>query len=139
MCRKYKIETHEMRSSEYLPVAPRFDFVLLDGSHISEDVQDEFEYLSLNHTDTYLLHDTNTQLLPESTNTPWFDGPLFLMNKLKSSKDWFWIGDCKERRDERTNRGIFFATKNARYYYIAKDIFNYWSSLSLHEINTRLK
>ena len=37
-----------MKSVEYLKDAPQFDFALLDGSHISEDVQDEFEYLSMN-------------------------------------------------------------------------------------------
>lgn len=67
-----------MKSVEYLKDAPQFDFALLDGSHISEDVQDEFEYLSMNKTPTYLLHDVNTQLLSESKNTPWYDGPMLL-------------------------------------------------------------
>lgn len=125
------IELHEMKSVEYLKNAPQFDFVLLDGSHISEDVQDEFEYLSMNKTSTYLLHDVNTQLLPESKETPWYDGPMLLKNRLLSSDKWFCIEDSLFRDYEKTERGLFFATKDRQKYLQALSCFNYWRKANL--------
>lgn len=125
------IELHEMKSVEYLKDAPQFDFALLDGSHISEDVQDEFEYLSMNKTPTYLLHDVNTQLLSESKNTPWYDGPMLLKNRLLSSNNWFCLEDSLFRNHEKTERGLFFATKDRQIYLHALSCFNYWSKADM--------
>lgn len=142
LCKNYflenKIKYHEMRSIKYLLGAPIFDFVLLDGSHISEDVEDEFEYLSMKNTQTYLLHDTNTQLLPESSLTPWYDGPLFLMNKLKASPDWLWLEDKHDREGEKTVRGLFFATRNIYLFNYATRIFDYWSKISSNDLKKLL-
>lgn len=117
---------HEERSVDFLKNAPLFDFALLDGSHIAEDVEDEFEYLSMNGTKSYLLHDTHTQLLPESKNTPWYDGPMLLMNKLQASPDWFCLIDNIHRENEQTERGICFATREKEIYAQAKEIFKFW-------------
>ena len=84
---------------------------MLDGSHISEDVEDEFEYLSMNDVQTLLLHDTCTQLLPQNQHTPWFDGPMLLKHKLLASPDWLCVEDALFREGEQTERGLFLATK----------------------------
>jgi len=132
ICSVYpNIELHEMKSAEYLKSAPQFDFVLLDGSHISEDVQDEFEYLSMNKTSTYLLHDVNTQLLPDSKDTPWYDGPMLLKNRLLSSNNWLCIEDSLLRENEKTERGLFLATKDRQIYSHALSCFEYWRNVKL--------
>ena len=122
---------HEMKSVSFLENAPHFDFVLLDGSHIAEDVQDEFEYLSMNRTCTYLLHDVNTQLLPESKHTPWYDGPMLLKNRFIASSDWFCVEDSLFREGEKTERGLFLATKDRNVYTQAKLCFDYWSDIDI--------
>ncbi|NLI35359.1 MAG: class I SAM-dependent methyltransferase [Bacteroidales bacterium] len=122
---------HEERSVNFLMNAPFFDFVLLDGSHIAEDVEDEFEYLSMNGTNSYLLHDTYTQLLPESHDTPWYDGPMFLMEKMQCSPDWFCLEDHLYRDGEQTERGICFATKNKKMYERATLIFEFWTRANI--------
>jgi len=128
LCGRFNnVFTHQMRSEIYLANSTRFDFVLLDGSHISEDVEDEFEYLSLYGTTSILLHDTCTQNLPENKNTPWYDGPLLLKNKLLSSQDWLCIEDNKKRDGEMTERGLFFATKSPYIYSKSIEVFSYWS------------
>lgn len=129
-----KINLNECKSSEYLVNAPRFDLALLDGSHIAEHVQDEFELLSLNSTSTYILHDTKTQLLPESKDTPWYDGPLRISQKLSASPDWLCIEDGEDRKNELTKRGFFFATREICLYRRAKLIFEYWTSISTDEL-----
>lgn len=135
ICTNYvNISLHEMKSVSYLENAPKFDFVLLDGSHISEDVQDEFEYLSMNKTTTYLLHDVNTQLLPEYRDTPWYDGPMLLKNKLNSSNDWLCLEDSLFRINEKTERGLFLATRDKNAYLHAKRCFDYWSNVDLSTI-----
>jgi len=138
LCEKHFVEGkvffHECASSDYLMKAPAFDFAFLDGSHIAEHLQDEFELLSMQNTETYVLHDTRTQLLPESKYTPWFDGPLLISNKLKSSPDWLCLEDSIDRQGEQTKRGLFFATKNLDQYMSAKGIFNYWNSVSTQKL-----
>ena len=125
---------HEMPSARFLPDAPPFDFALVDGSHIAEHVQDDFEYLSMNNTGSYLLHDVRTQLLPESKEEPWYDGPLFLRNRLLASPDWMCIEDCVDRKKELTKRGILFATRSANEYSKALSIFRYWETLTYDEL-----
>lgn len=112
ICKGYhQVHLHKMRSVDFLATAKTFDFVLLDGSHISEDVEDEFEYLSMNDVQTLLLHDTCTQLLPQNQHTPWFDGPMLLKHKLLASPDWLCVEDALFREGEQTERGLFLATK----------------------------
>lgn len=113
MCR---MQIHECKSTTAIRSYGPFDLAVLDGSHISEDVEDEFELLSMHSTGTYILHDSNTQLLPESSQTPWYDGPLFLKNKLMASPDWMCVEDCKYRIGERTDRGLFIATRRKDVY-----------------------
>jgi hypothetical protein len=129
---------HECNSADYLTDAPKFDLAFLDGSHIAEHVQDEFEFLSMNATETYLLHDTQTQLLPEFEKTPWFDGPLFISDKLKSSPDWLCLEDAVDRKGELTKRGMFFATKSPCQYMRARKIFDYWKSVSTQELMEKM-
>ena len=125
LCRKCSnITLHQMRSVDYLATAGKFDFALLDGSHIAEDVEDEFEYLSMNGCRSFLLHDTCTQLLPQNRNKPWFDGPLLLKNKLLASPDWLTVEDSVPRNGEETERGLLFATRNVAEYHKALEIFN---------------
>lgn len=107
---------HELTFSEYLPNVPKFDLVPLDGSHIAEDVEDEFEYLCLNGIETLILHDVNTQLLPENKDNPWYDGPMFLKQKLMTSPDWRCIEDSFFRLGEKTERGLFLATTKFKIY-----------------------
>lgn len=125
------VQFHEMKSSIYLPNAPQFDFVLLDGSHIAEDVEDEFEYLCLNGIDTLMLHDVNTQLLPENNDTPWYDGPMFLKQKLMTSPDWLCLEDSLYRKGESTERGLFFATTKKIIYDEASTVFEYFKHYEL--------
>ena len=125
------IKLHQMRSADFLLNAPKFDLAILDGSHIAEDVEDEFEYLSMNDTHSYIIHDVNTQLLPESINEPWYDGTLFLKNKLVASPDWFCIEDSLKRTGERTERGLFFATRDIVIYNKALEVFKYWRTAHL--------
>lgn len=125
------VRLHELRSSDYLQNSPKFDFALLDGSHIAEDVEDEFEYLCLNGIDTLMLHDVNTQLLPENNETPWFDGPMFLKQKLMASPDWLCLEDSLYREGENTERGLFFATTKKIIYDEASTIFEYFKHYEL--------
>ena len=129
--RDSNVQFHEMKSSEYLSNAPKFDFALLDGSHIAEDVEDEFEYLCLNGIDTLMLHDVNTQLLHENKETPWFDGPMFLKQKLVSSPDWLCLEDSLYRTGEKTERGLFFATTQKNIYDEVLKIFEYFRNYEL--------
>lgn len=122
---------HELRSSDYLQNSPKFDFALLDGSHIAEDVEDEFEYLCLNGIDTLMLHDVNTQFLIENKETPWFDGPMFLKHKLLASPDWLCLEDSLYRVGEKTERGLFFATTKKIIYDEAAKIFEYFNHYEL--------
>lgn len=132
LCREDNmVQFHEMKSSIYLPNAPQFDFVLLDGSHIAEDVEDEFEYLCLNGIDTLMLHDVNTQLLPENKETPWYDGPMFLKQKLMTSPDWLCLEDSLYREGESTERGLFFATTKKIIYDEASTVFEYFKHYEL--------
>lgn len=125
ICEGYRqIYLHKMRSVEYLTFADKFDFALLDGSHIAEDVEDEFEYLSMNNVSTLLLHDTCTQNLPQNQSTPWYDGPLLLKNKLVASPNWLCVEDAYYRVGEQTERGLLLATKNAYIYNQAVKIFD---------------
>ena len=125
ICRGYdQIKLHQTRSVDYLATAGKFDFALLDGSHIAEDVEDEFEYLSMNGCRSLLLHDTRTQLLPQNRDKPWFDGPLLLKNKLLASPDWMTIEDSASRPGEETERGLLFATRNVDEYHNVVEIFN---------------
>ncbi len=127
LCREdCMVQFHEMKSSIYLPDAPKFDCALLDGSHIAEDVEDEFEYLCLNGIDTLILHDVNTQLLPENKDTPWYDGPMFLKQKLVTSPDWFCLEDSLFRKGEKTERGLFFAKIKKIVYEYASKFFKYY-------------
>lgn len=119
-----------MRSVDYLATAEHIDFALLDGSHISEDVEDEFEYLSMNDIQSVLLHDTCTQTLPKNKDKPWFDGPLFLKNKLMASPNWLCIEDAFHRKGEQTERGLFFAIQNIYCYTQAIKVFNCFNSLA---------
>ena len=121
---KNNVYMHNMRSADYLPASGAFDFVLLDGSHIAEDVEVEFEYLSMNGITSLLLHDTCTQNLPQNKMTPWYDGPLFLKNRLLASPDWLCVEDSSLRKGERTERGLFFATKSAYIFKRSKIVFN---------------
>ena len=124
ICEGYKqISLHNMRSVDYLATAEHIDFALLDGSHIAEDVEDEFEYLSMNDIQSVLLHDTCTQTLPQNKDKPWFDGPLFLKNKLMASPNWLCVEDAFPRKGELTERGLFFATQNISIYNKANKIF----------------
>lgn len=125
------VTLHELRSSDYLQNSPKFDFALLDGSHIAEDVEDEFEYLSLNGIDTLMLHDVNTQLLPENKDTPWYDGPMFLKQKLMASPDWLCLEDSLFRVGEKTERGLFFATTQKNIYDEASTIFEFFKRYEL--------
>lgn len=125
------VSLHELRSSDYLQNSPKFDFALLDGSHIAEDVEDEFEYLCLNGIDTLMLHDVNTQLLPENKDTPWYDGPMFLKQKLMASPDWLCLEDSLFREGERTERGLFFATTKKIIYDEASTVFEYFKHYEL--------
>jgi cephalosporin hydroxylase len=129
-----QVQLNERKSSEYLLNAQKFDLALLDGSHIAEHVQDEFELLSLNSTQTYILHDTRTQLLPESKETPWYDGPLRIAEKLAASPDWLCIEDSIDRKGELTKRGFFFATRDIGLYRKATEIFNYWTNISTKDL-----
>lgn len=132
LCREdCMVQFHEMKSSIYLPDAPKFDCALLDGSHIAEDVEDEFEYLCLNGIDTLILHDVNTQLLPENKDTPWYDGPMFLKQKLVTSPDWFCLEDSLFRKGEKTERGLFFATTKKIVYDYASKFFKYFEHYEL--------
>ena len=125
------ITLHEIKSADYLQIAPKFDLALLDGSHIAEDVEDEFEYLCLNGIDTLILHDVNTQLLPENKDTPWYDGPMFLKQKLKSSPDWLCVEDSFYRIGEKTERGLLLATTKKIIYDKASTIFEYFKNYEL--------
>jgi len=122
---------HELTSSDYLQNAPKFDLAFLDGSHIAEDVEDEFEFLCLNGIDTLILHDVNTQLLPENKDTPWYDGPMFLKQKLMASPDWLCIEDSLFRSGEKTERGLFLATTKDNIYEKAVEIFEYFRTYEL--------
>lgn len=126
-----KISFHEMKSSDYLQMAPKFDFALLDGSHIAEDVEDEFEYLCLNGIETLMLHDVNTQALPENKETPWYDGPMLLKHKLSASPDWFCVEDSLKRIGENTERGLFLATTQQDIYDEALKIFEYFRNYEI--------
>lgn len=130
ICKGYnQIHMHRMRSAQYLASAGKFDFALLDGSHIMEDVEDEFEYLSMNDISTLLLHDTCTQNLPQNMTTPWYDGPLLLKNKLMASPNWLCIEDTSYRKGEQTERGLLLATKNVCVYNQAVRVFDNFSKL----------
>lgn len=124
ICEGYKqIYLHNMRSVDYLAIAEYIDFALLDSSHISEDVEDEFEYLLMIDIQSVLLHDTCTQTLPQNIDKPWFDGPLFLKHKLMAFPNWLCIADAFHRKGEQMERGLFFATQNVYIYNQANKIF----------------
>lgn len=129
--RTQRVHYHECMSSEFLPNAPTFDFAFVDGSHIAEHVQDDFELLSMNKTPSYFLHDTMTQLLPESEATPWYDGPMLLRSRLLSSNDWLCLEDSADRDGELTKRGVLFATRDINQYTNAKKVFEYWASCNM--------
>lgn len=133
-CEKGKIILHEEMSSDFLRDAPLFDFALLDGSHICEHVQNEFEYLSMHGISSIMLHDTMTQNLPESIDTPWFDGPMLLREKLLASPDWLCVEDCVDRINEETKRGLFFATRKISDYHNAVKCFGYWKQVPYEKL-----
>ncbi|WP_321418950.1 class I SAM-dependent methyltransferase [uncultured Desulfobacter sp.] len=126
---------HEKTSWEFLSRAPKFDFVLLDGSHIAEHVQDEFELLSAIGLRTIALHDTRTQFLPESAATPWFDGPPRIAEKLSCSTDWLSVEDAQRRAGELTHRGFFLATRDIHVYRLARQSFEHWASVTTEEVH----
>lgn len=128
---------HEKTSWAFLSKAPSCDFVLLDGSHIAEHVQDEFELLSAKGLRTIVLHDTQTQFLPESAETPWFDGPPRIADRLRHSVDWLSLEDRLRRPGEMTQRGFFLATRDVRIYRLAQRAFQFWGSIPTEDIERR--
>ncbi len=125
---------HECKSTKCLQSIHDCDFVFLDGSHIAEDVMDEFELLSIKGVRNILLHDHKTQLLPAYKNQPWFDGPLLLSERLRNSPSWHCVEDICFRYGEETERGLFFSTKDDDIYKMACQVFNSISKYSTAEI-----
>lgn len=105
-----------------------FDFVLVDAYHDAESVAKELQCLLVRRPLCIMAHDTNAT----AAGYPKCEGAALLKKTIAelpgylSQPFYHCIEDKRVRDRERTERGLFFATTDARLYEGAKQIFARW-------------
>jgi hypothetical protein len=99
-----------------------FDFVLLDANHDAMSVSMELGALLIKRPVCLMAHDTNASDL----GYPKCEGARLLKQVFQQLPDYQCIEDCELRYGERTERGLFLATRDSDVFEIAKAAFAEW-------------
>ena len=122
MCKKpSNIMLHVQTGEDLLEHWRDFDFVFIDGNHNIDGAGAELLMVLRNQIPTIMAHDTNTYEREDSKHR--CKGSELIGKVLKSHKDYYWIEDKKKRPNEKTDRGLFFATTDEQKYKIGKTVF----------------
>ena len=99
-------------------ISDQYDCIFVDGDHRLEVVSEEARLILLNNIATVIAHDTN------ATNAGFqlCEGAAHLMQCL-GDNGYGVLQDCIDRPNERTDRGLMFATKDRTLFDLVKPLF----------------
>lgn len=117
-----RVRITKQPSCEVLDSAEPFDFILVDGRHDAESVALELMRLIVRKPLCVMAHDTNAA----EAGYPAAEGAKLLKDTL-ISMGWMCLEDHGRRDGERTERGLFLATKDANLFDLADDAFARWA------------
>jgi len=121
MCKKPdNVVLHRQLGEEMLGYWKGFDFVFIDGNHDIGGAGAELLMVLRHDIPNVMAHDTNLSVV-EGEHAG--KGTELLARVLKSHRDYYWLEDKEERPKERTDRGLFFATKEKEKHKIAEEVF----------------
>jgi hypothetical protein len=109
-------------STEVLDWSFPFDFVFVDGNHDAESVAKELMRLIVRKPLCVMGHDTHAT----ESGYKLCEGAM-LLKRTFDSMGWYWWEDHKQREDERTERGLFFATTDPKLYGVSREAFWRWA------------
>ena len=112
---------HVQSGEEVLAHWKGFDFVFIDGDHDVKGAGAELLMILRHGIPNLMAHDTNIHEI-DKINHP-CKGAELIGRAFKSHKDYYWLEDKEERRDEFTDRGLFFATMDEEKHKVAQEIF----------------
>ncbi len=110
-------------SWEVLKTSMDFDFIFVDGCHDIQSVSVEFAHLKRRRPLCIMGHDTNAT----QAGHLHCEGAEMLRKELQKDAGYFCLSDSKQRPDEMTERGLFFATTSILLFEKAEKIFNKWA------------
>jgi len=98
------------KGADAIRINPPFDVVFLDSDHRLAPTQEEWKAIIAKPELPRLLvaHDTNSVNLKLGG----CEGPAWLYNVIVNDPSYYWVHDCEQRDNERTDRGLFMATKD---------------------------
>lgn len=99
-----------------------FDFVLHDAGHDPKSISLELDLLVKRRPLCFMAHDTNAS----AAGYVACDGSELLKRTFEQMPDYQCIEDCQHRDGERTERGLFLATRDAELFALAQSIYERW-------------
>lgn len=99
-----------------------FDFVLVDANHDLASVSKELQRLLIRQPLCVMAHDTNATRM----GYPRAEGAAHLKRTFQEHPDYYCIEDAARRERERTERGLFLATRDPSLYRMAVEAFRVW-------------
>lgn len=115
-----RIRLTRMPSWMVLDTDEPFDFVFVDAAHDMDTVSLEVKKLLRRRPLCVMAHDTSSTDNGHSK----CEGAKFLADTFRSQSDYLCLEDNRRRAGERTERGLFFATKDKGLFEIAKGIYD---------------
>lgn len=110
-----RVRIFEGTSLDLLDEGERYDLVFIDGDHRLETVNAEMQRLLRVPPSCIVAHDTSAT----GAGIADCEGPASLKQMLQRA-GWLCLEDAVPRRDERTHRGLFFATTDPVLYDIVR-------------------
>ena len=101
-----------------MAISNLYDCIFVDGDHRLEVVSEEAELILRNNIRTVIAHDTNAT----KAGFCLCEGAAYLMQCL-GDNGYAVLQDSIERPNERTDRGLMFATKHSTLFDAVKPLF----------------
>ncbi len=111
------------RSVQVLENSVAYDFIFVDACHDIASVTPEVQRLMWRRPLCVMAHDTNAT----AAGYPACEGAEMLKRTFESQPDYLCIEDNRQREGERTERGLFLATKDEDLFRIAREVFEKWN------------
>jgi hypothetical protein len=120
MCKKpQNVILHTQKGEDVLAKWRDFDFVFVDADHSIKGAGADLLMLLRNETPNIMAHDTNLFNIGNNQG----EGSDLIGRVLSSHKDYMCIEDKKQRPNELTDRGLFFASREKEKHKIAEEVF----------------
>ncbi len=103
-----------------LDTVEHYDFIFVDGGHDLDTVSVELKKLQRRRPLCVMGHDTAATV----NGYGYCEGALLLADWFRGDPDYFTIEDNEKRTNERTERGLFFATTDSELHAKAQAAFN---------------